>query len=55
MKYKVKITVIDKNFILNCNNNIAMTLIRVSVLAIMWEMNLYFTVMMKEMISGIWV
>ena len=46
MNYKVKITVID---------NIAMTLIRVSVLAIMWEMNLYFTVMMKEMISGIWV
>lgn len=48
MKYKVKITVIDKKLYPELQQQYCHDPIRVSVLAIMWEMNLYFIVMMKE-------
>ncbi len=41
MKYKVKVTVIDKSCIPNCNSNIVQTPIPGCVLATMWEMNSY--------------
>ncbi len=52
MKHKVKVTVLDKSFILNYSNSIVIIQFQVPVLVTMSEMNLFFTGMRKEMISG---
>ncbi len=54
MKYKVKVTVIDKNYFLNFNSNIVWILLPEHVNVIMWVMNSFFSGMMRGMISGIW-
>ena len=54
MKHKVKVTVIDKNYIQNYNTSIVLTQILELVLVIMSVMNLFSTVMIRGMTSGIW-
>ena len=54
MEHRVKVTVLDKNYFLNCKRSIALYQTVVNVLAAMWAMNLCFIEMMNEMIIGIW-
>ena len=54
MKHKVKVTVLDKNSIQNYSNSIVIIQFQVYALVTMREMNLFFTGMRKEMISGTW-
>lgn len=52
MKHKVKVTVLDKKLYPNYSNSIVIIQFPVLALVTMWEMNLFFTEMRKEMISG---
>lgn len=54
MKYKVKVTVLDKNCTRNYKSSIVLILLPELVLVIMWVTSLSFIVMMNGMTSGTW-
>lgn len=53
MKHKVKVTVIDKNYIPNCNNSTAKNRIRACAPVIMSEMSSFLSGKTGKMILGI--
>ncbi len=54
MKYKVKVTVIEKNYIPNCNNSFVQTLMWGLALLIILGTNLFLSVMKVKTVFGIW-